>query len=275
MEKSVDKKYKKLSEIEHVLTRPGMYVGSIKSHDGDIFVLNEEKKFVKTRTTYNPAFLKLFDEIISNSVDEHKRNPKLNKIDIKVDFQSSTITITDNGGIPVQKHSEYDEWIPEFIFSNLRTGSNFDDEEERLGAGTNGVGSTLTNIFSKEFKVKTADGKKEFTQVFSENMHKRTQPLVKDLKKNFTEISYIPDLARFSMQTIDDVHIALLKKRAIDAAACNHNLTVSFNGEVFQFKTFKDYCAMYVDEVFYEESPRWKIGIGISNDNFQQVSFVN
>jgi DNA topoisomerase-2 len=32
---------------------------------------------------------------------------------------------------------------------------------------------------------------------------------------------------------------------------------------------------MYVNEVFYEESPRWKIGIGVSNDNFQQVSFVN
>ena len=275
MEKSVDKKYKKLSDIEHCLLRPGMYVGSVKPHEGNLFILNEENKFQKLHSTYNPAFLKLFDEIISNSVDEHKRNPKLNKIDVKVDVNTSTVTITDNGGIPVQKHSEHDEWIPEFIFSNLRTGSNFDDEEERLGAGTNGVGSTLTNIFSKEFKIRTADGKKEFTQTFSENMHKRTTPSIRDLKKNFTEISYIPDLQRFGMESIDEVHVALLRKRAIDAAACNAGITVTFNGDTYHFKTFKDYCSMYVDEVFYEESPRWKIGVGVSNDNFQQVSFVN
>jgi len=274
MEKTIEKKYRKLSDIEHVLQRPGMWVGSINPHTADLFILGEDKKFLRTPSTYNPAFLKIFDEIISNSIDEHKRNPKLNKLDVTID-KEGRITILDNGGIPVKMHKEYEEWIPEMIFSNLKTGSNFDDSEDRLVAGTNGVGATLTNIFSKVFSVKTADGKKQFLQVFSENMHKRTRPDIKNEKKNFTEISYLPDYARFGMQNIDEIHLSLLKKRVVDAAACNPKLQVSFNGEKFQFKNFKDYCTMYVNEVFFEESSRWKIAVGISDNSFQQVSFVN
>lgn len=273
--KSVEQKYKKLSDIEHVLIRSSMYVGSIKPHDSELFLLGTDNKFKKIKATYNPAFLKIFDEIISNSVDEHKRNPKLNKIEVTVDTEKGCITIWDNGGIPVQKHKEYDEWIPELLFSNLKTGSNFDDTEERLVAGTNGVGASLTNIFSKEFRIKTCDGKKEFEQVFTNNMHEKGEPIITEAKKGYTEITYYPDFKRFSMTSIDQTHFALMKKRAIDAAACNPKLQVSFNEESFVFKSFKDYTEYYINDVFYEESERWKIGIGLSEDGFQQVSFVN
>ena len=273
--KSVEQKYRKLSDVEHVLMRSSMYVGSIKPHEADLFLLGSDNKFKKTQSTYNPAFLKIFDEIISNAVDEHKRNPKLNKIEVNVDKESGRITVVDNGGIPVQKHKEYDEWIPELIFSNLKTGSNFDDSEERLVAGTNGVGATLTNIFSKEFKIKTCDGKKVFEQVFNDNMHKKGKVKISEGKKGFTEISYLPDLERFGITSIDQTHYALMKKRVIDSAACNPKLSVSFNGESFSFKSFKQYTEYYIDDVFYEESERWKVGVGLSEDGFQQVSFVN
>jgi DNA topoisomerase-2 len=273
--KSIEQKYRKLTDVEHVLMRSSMYVGSIKPHDSELFLLGSDNRFKKTQVTYNPAFLKIFDEIISNSVDEHKRNPKLNKIEVTIDKEKSLITISDNGGIPVQKHKEYDEWIPELIFSNLKTGSNFDDSEERLVAGTNGVGATLTNIFSKEFKIKTCDGKKVFEQIFTENMHKKGKVKISDGKKGFTEINYLPDLERFGMTSIDQTHFSLMKKRVIDAAACNPKLSVSFNGEAFTFKSFKQYTEYYVEGAFYEESERWKVGVGLSEDGFQQVSFVN
>lgn len=275
MSKNVEQQYRKLTDVEHVLLRPGMYVGSIKPHDAELFLLGSDNKFKKTQVTYNPAFLKIFDEIISNAVDEHKRNPKLNKIEVKIDKDKGLVTITDNGGIPVQKHKEYDEWIPELIFSNLKTGSNFDDSEERLVAGTNGVGATLTNIFSKEFKIRTCDGKKIFEQVFTENMHKKGKVKISEGKKGFTEISYLPDLERFGMTSIDHTHFVLMKKRVIDSAACNPKLSVSFNGEVFSFKSFKQYTEYYISDIFYEEDERWKIGVGLSEDGFQQVSFVN
>jgi DNA topoisomerase-2 len=275
MSKNVEQKYRKLTDVEHVLLRPGMYVGSIKPHDSELFLLGSDNKFKKTQVTYNPAFLKIFDEIISNSVDEHKRNPKLNKIEVTVNREKGLVTIWDNGGIPVQKHKEYDEWIPELIFSNLKTGSNFDDSEERLVAGTNGVGATLTNIFSKEFRIKTCDGKKIFEQTFTENMHKKGKVKISDGKKGFTEINYLADLERFGMTSIDQTHFSLMKKRVIDAAACNPKLSVSFNGEAFTFKSFKQYTEYYIEGAFYEESERWKVGVGLSEDGFQQVSFVN
>jgi DNA topoisomerase II len=270
-------KYKKLSDVEHVLLRPGMYVGSIKHKTEDIPVLIEEK--FKTRSiTYNPAFLKIFDEIVSNSVDEHRRNPKkLNQLDVIVNSEKGAILVRDNGGIVVERHPEHEEWIPELIFSNLKAGSNFDDSEERLVAGTNGVGSTLTNIFSKAFRVKTCDGKREFSQQFINNMTDKQEAQVTPTKskQGYTEIAFMPDFERFEMTTIDHDHMCMLEKRAIDLAACNPKLKVSFNGKDHTFTSFEDYCKLYASDVIYIEGPRWKVGISHSNGSMQQVSFVN
>ena len=69
---SVDtSKFKKLSDIDHVLKRPGMYLGSLKPHTSTKWVYLDGK-MVQKEMTYNPGFLKIFDEIISNSVDESK-----------------------------------------------------------------------------------------------------------------------------------------------------------------------------------------------------------
>lgn len=273
--KSIEQKYRKLSDIEHVLLRPGMYVGSTKSREEEIYVLGNEGKFEKQKLTYNPAFLKIFDEIVSNSVDEHRRNPKLNEIEVDVDPVNNTVCIRDNGGIPVVKHAEHDEWIPELIFSNLKAGSNFNDDEERLVAGTNGVGSTLTNIFSKMFRIETADKKNVFVQTFSNNMRNRSEVVVSKSREGFTEIFFEPDLERFGMSKIDTDHIQIMRKRCIDLAACNQSLKIAFNGENFQFPTFKDYCKLYAENVIYEEEGRWKVGILPSDGSFTQVSFVN
>ena len=121
MTKSIEQKYRKLSDIEHVLQRPGMYIGSTKAKEDDVYFLSPESgRFELRHVTYNPAFLKIFDEIVSNSVDEHRRNKKLSEIRVTVNQKNSTVTIWDNGGIPVVKHSEYDEWVPELIFSTSR-----------------------------------------------------------------------------------------------------------------------------------------------------------
>lgn len=270
-------KYKKLTDIEHVLLRPGMYVGSIKHRTDDISIY-DEGRFKTESVTYNPAFLKIFDEIVSNSVDEHRRNPrKLNQLNVLVNPEKGAILVKDNGGIIVDKHPEHDEWIPELIFSNLKAGSNFDDSEERLVAGTNGVGSTLTNIFSRVFRVKTCDGKKEFSQKFVDNMTDREEPAVVKAKsrKGYTEIAFMPDFERFEMETIDEDHMMMLQKRVIDLAACNPKLKVTFNNEDHSFKSFEEYCKLYAEDVIYVEGSRWKIGVAPSNGSMQQVSFVN
>jgi DNA topoisomerase-2 len=284
MAKSIEEKYIQLSEIEHVRKRPGMYIGSVTAtkEEKSVFIDDEIKH---VNVTYVPGFLKLFDEIISNSVDEHKRNSSLDKIQVTFDFDNNEIAVFDNGGIPVQMHKDANLYVPEFIFTNLRAGSNFNDDEKRTGAGTHGVGAVLTNIFSKRFQIKTADGKNQFLQVFENALSKKGKPKITKSSLNFTEIKYIPDFEYFKIKGLGTASYELMKKRMIDIAACNPKLTLECikikdgnkTKDRFKFTRFKDYCDLYVndDELIYEETKDWKIGLTISKDGFRQKSFVN
>jgi DNA topoisomerase-2 len=280
--KSIESKYQKLTDTEHVLLRPSMYIGSVAIHTGEQYLYDGEKVTIE-EVHYNPGFIKIFDEIVSNSVDEHRRNPKLNEIRVTINLDSNGITVWDNGGIPVEKHPVHKEWIPEMIFSNLKAGSNFDDSEQRTVAGTNGVGSTLTNIFSKSFSISTCDGTNRFEQTFTNNMSKRTTARVTPAKRGFTEISFFPDLERFKMKKIDEKSFQILFKRCLDLVACNNKLTLKLtrikDGEkkdfVLKFKSFDEYIKLYAEEYFFEETKNWKIGFAKSENGFQNVSFVN
>jgi len=273
---SLEKKFRKLDDISHVLARPGMYVGSIKPHTSKKYLF-ESGKMIQKEVTYNPGFLKIFDEIITNSVDEHKREgSKLNTIKVNI-LDNKIISVWDNGGIPVVKHVEHNEWIPEMIFSNLKAGSNFNDDESRTGAGTNGVGSTLTNIYSSEFSISTGDGKNLFTQTFKNNMRERLEPKISKSSKSFTEIYFTPDYEKFGLTEIDESHFKMIQKRVIDIAGCNPGIKVYFNGELISIKSFEDYIKFYKDSYFFESNKdkSWSIAVSSTDDGFHQVSFVN
>jgi DNA topoisomerase-2 len=274
--KKIEDKYKVLNHIDHILLRPQTYLGSNKPHTSKKWmfidgIMRQEE------ITYVPSFLKIFDEIITNSVDEHKRNPNLNRIDVRIDRSLGIITIKDNGGIPCEIHKEHNQYVPEVIFGNLMSGSNYDDTEDRVVAGTNGYGAKLTNVFSKKFILSTCDGKNLFTQTFSNNMRDRDAPKIKKSKTNFTEISYTPDYEKFGLTELDNSHFRMIHKRVIDIAGCNPDIKVYFNDELINVKSFEDYIKFYKPEYFYEgnKEKTWSIAVAPTEDGFQQISFVN
>lgn len=275
--KKIEDKYKVLDQISHVLLRPGTYVGSNKPNTSQKYLINGDGKMELKSVTYIPSFIKIFDEVITNAVDEHQRNKSLNRIDINIDVNTNTISVKDNGGIPVEIHKEYNQYVPEVIFGNLMSGSNYDDTDERTVAGLNGLGAKLTNIFSTEFQINTCDGKNQFNQVFSNNMRDRSKATVKRAKSNFTTISYKPDLAQFGIDKIDNDHFKILEKRVYDLAGCNPNINFYFNGKLLSFKSFEDYIKLYTNDYFYEtkKDKTWSIGVALSENGFQQVSFSN
>ena len=87
--KSIEQKFRKLTEVEHVLARPGRYIGSIAAHKAVEWIPTEgssKPEMSQREATYNPGFLKLFDEVISNSADEAKLpGSKLDIIRVEVD----------------------------------------------------------------------------------------------------------------------------------------------------------------------------------------------
>jgi len=272
--KTIEQTYAKLTDVEHVLLRPGRYIGSVVNHTG-ISWLCGENGMVKREATWNPALLKMFDEVFSNSVDESKRKgSKLNTIQVHLDKDTGELIVTDNGGIPVVIHKEANQYVPEMIFSELRAGSNFDDGDDNDLTGQNGEGAALTNIFSKKFEVSTSDGKKQFYQVFKNNMSERSKPEITKTKGRGTSISWLPDYGRLGTELAGGNYDKMVK-RAHDVAACNPKLKIYLNGERIKYMSFKSYISEFTSEFIYDSNSDWQVGVAASEDGFQHVSFVN
>ena len=252
--KTIEQKYTELSEVQHILIRPSMWVGSTKMEEKDMFIYNANiGKFEMKVVTYIPAMLKVVDEVISNSCDEYRRKDNMGLTELRVSISKETgeITVRDNGGIPIVKHKEAGVYVPEFIFGRLRTSSNYDDNEDRNVIGMNGVGSSLCNVFSTYFEIESADGKNEFHRSWSNNMETLNDDLKVtkcNKKTHFTQTRFKLDFSRFEtdLNTFDDDFINIIHKRCIDAAAANPGLKVVFNDtEEWLFKKFDEYIDLY------------------------------
>jgi DNA topoisomerase-2 len=299
VDKKVEDKYKKYELLEHILALPDTYIGSIEPQKITSYIYDETtKKMVTDELTYIPGLLKIFDEVIVNAIDHSMRlkaDEAKGKEDVKhvknikvtIDKESGRITIMNDGnGVDIKKHSSYgDLWIPELIFGELLTSTNYDKGEEKIWGGKNGYGSKLTNIFSKEFVVETVDHytKKIYTQTFSNNMTQRTKPEVKASSKvPYTQISFIPDYEKFGMKNMTEDIYKLFKRRVIDACATTpKEVTVYFNGEKLMIKDFEKYCELFLDKkdqpfVYEACGERWEVVASISSSgSFEFLSFVN
>lgn len=288
-EKTIEETYQKLTQREHILLRNGMYIGDIKKNTEELWVINDNK-MVKQFVEYSPGFMKIFDEILSNATDHAIRDPTVNKIEVSYSKDTGEISVYNNGsGVPVVLHKEHNMYVPELIFGNLLSGSNYNDNETRTTVGTNGLGGKATNIFSKKFIVETVDSenKKKFIQEFSNNMSDKTKPKITSAAntKSYTKITFIPDYNRFSMENLEDDTILLIKKRVYDCIAnTKAHVNLYLNGEKIKGKSFTDYIKYYFDDskIISEQNIQtikgtefiWEYAI-VPSDHYEQVSFVN
>jgi len=288
--KTIEETYKKLSQREHVLHRPNMYIGEIKKTLEEMWVF-ENDKMTKRMVEYSPAFLKIFDEVLTNALDHSNRDTTVDKIRVDYDITTGEISVLNNGsGVPVVVHKEHNLYVPELIFGHLLSGSNYDDSQQRIGAGVNGLGVKLGNIYSKRFVVETIDSETglKFIQEFSENMETRSKPKVtKASGKSYTKITFLPDYARFHMSGLENDTTLLINKRVYDCIACtNKTVNVFLNGERLRGKGLVDYSNYFFekDQVkSYYDTFTQRVGknelvwewIVVPSDHFEQVSFVN
>ncbi|CAG8574232.1 177_t:CDS:10 [Acaulospora morrowiae] len=294
--KKIEEIYQKKTQLEHILLRPDTYIGSTEIITEKLWVYDSDTDTMQYRdVSIAPGLYKIVDEILVNAADNKIRDPSMNTIRVKIDKQQNLISIYNNGkGIPIEVHKEEGIYVPELIFGHLLTSSNYDDNEKKVTGGRNGYGAKLTNIFSTEFIVETADKSinKKYKQVFRNNMSVTEKPQITSYSKKdeYTEITFKPDLAKFNLTELTDDIVALLKKRVYDLAGCVNGVKVYLNDERVQIRNFKDYVMKYLSSsVASEESSarlpfvhheivndRWEVAVAASTDGqFQQVSFVN
>jgi DNA topoisomerase-2 len=187
----LSKQYQKKTDKQHILDNPDTYIGSIENVDETLWVFNDASaKIVSSKIHYIPGLYKLMDEAIVNCRDHVIRMIQKHKVDessklvsyINVDIGiDGTITMENDGnGIDVAKHPEYNVWIPQMIFGELRTSTNYDKDEKRIVGGKNGFGFKLVLIWSSSGSIETVDHVRglKYCQTFDQNLDVISEPVI-------------------------------------------------------------------------------------------------
>ena len=284
--KSDASKYDKKSQREHILLRPGMYIGDVEPVIENMWIY-KDTKIIKEEIKFSPGFFKIFDEILVNARDAHVNDPTCDTIKVEYNADEGYISIYNNGdeGIPVEEHPVHKTVVPSMIFGELLTSSNYDDNKERTTGGTNGLGSKVANIFSTKFIVDIDDAKrkKRFRQVWENNMEKVNPAEISKLPpktKSSVKITFYPDFKRFNVNDLNNSHCNLFHRRCVDLSGTSNKLKIYFNEEKINVSNFKQYIELYYpgETIYYDSSndERWEVGILYKPDmGNDAISFVN
>ena len=283
--------YQRKTHREHILSLPDTYVGSIETATEEVF-LRDGDAFKTATIPVNPGFYKLIDELVVNAHDHAVRLRSKGSIDpvkkINVHCDATGFTIENDGEpIDVAEHPEHKVWIPQMIFGELLTSTNYNKDEKKLVGGKNGYGVKLVNIFAKEMKVIVHDKARKllYEQTFEDNMTKIGKPEITKPKKAPAVLSvgigWKPDFARFGMTEIGEGMRRLIERRVWDLAmTLGKDVKVTYNGELVKCKSVTEYAKAFLPDgaPVVAESPneRWQIVIADSPTDKQfAMSFVN
>ena len=274
--------YRKQTHREHILSLPDTYIGSIETANEEVIL----QDFKQHTIPVNPGFYKLIDELLVNAHDHvirmRQRKTELVK-HIEIECKPDYFSIENDGkSIDVAKHPDHDMYIPQLIFGELLTSTNYDKEEKKLVGGKNGYGVKLVNIFGKQLDIDIVDNERalSYKQTFSDNMTKVSTPVIKASKsKPHVKLTWRPDFARFGYTEIPEPMLNLIQRRVWDLAmTVGKEVKVTWNGELVKCRTLQDYAKAYeCDPVIFEApNDRWQIAVTQTpTDKFFHMSFVN
>ena len=195
-----DESIRHLSDMEHIRTRPGMYIGRLG--DGS---LPEDGIYV------------LLKEVVDNSIDEFRMNQG-KRIEVDID-EHLRVSVRDYGrGIPQGKLVE--------AVSMLNTGGKYDSKAFKKSVGLNGVGIKAVNALSLNFEVKSyRDGK--VRALTFERGELKTDVAEDTTDENGTYIYFEPDAKLFKNYSFhDDIIETMLRNYTY----LNTGLAIMYNG---------------------------------------------
>lgn len=195
-----DDNIRHLSDMEHVRTRPGMYIGRLG--DGN---LPEDGIYV------------LLKEVLDNSIDEFKMQAGT-RIEIDID-DNLRVSVRDYGrGIPQGKLVE--------AVSMLNTGGKYDSKAFKKSVGLNGVGVKAVNALSAHFSVKSyRDGKVRALSFEKGDLKSDETHNTED--ENGTFVYFEPDNTLFKNYSF---HSDIVETMLRNYTYLNTGLTIMYNG---------------------------------------------
>lgn len=272
---SSNNQIKELSDRDWLLIRGHNIIGSLQPVKQQSFLYNKDtKKFVWEEYDNIPGLLKMINEILDNSLDVAIKSNFKFANEISLEIGPKKVSIQDNGfGIPVIQ-GEDGSWIPEIAWGRARAGSNFDDDENRVSAGMNGIGSFATTVFSKKFTGVTSDGKNKLKIVFKNNAES-TEIEVEPSKEFGTRVEFFPDLERFGVDEISELHQSLIYQRVLNLSMMYPEIKFKFNKRLVKLDA-KKFMSMFSNDFEILEEDNYMIGV-FANDvaDFSYHTYVN
>jgi len=230
-----------LTDFEHVLERPTMYIGSVEKSEEKL-VLIRDGKVIQDVKEISVGFYKLMIEVLDNAFDEAKRmKGEMKRIEIHFNTEDNSVVVVDTGGGFVNASKINPKTGITNVasaMSMLRAGSNFKNSatQENL-IGTNGVGASIVNMLSDEFSIHTVNSSESYLQKWEQ--FESSKPEVKKPGKNQetgTRVHFRPRKDVFSGCAWDKeyVHSMMVFRQFLmktDPAISNLEFICTYNGE--------------------------------------------
>ena len=275
--------YSYMRENDRIFYRSHIYGGTHAREERKVYLLNSETRKLEKRVITTPKLEeRLFLEILANAVDNSFKSQRMGVQfpQLEITMNTDTISIM-NGGVPIPVDIHpyfYTQGIfgtaAELIFGVVGAGSNMDDSKARQGNGVNGVGSKLTNVFSRYYEVEIGDNIRGFHQkvIWRKNMTEKVSSVItpssfgtttqpdregkyhiypgedKYTGSNFTKVTWKQDFRKFGIEYYTKDELELYMKYACEASFIG-KFPVVFNGIKLDCRSAKDYIAMYPKDV--------------------------
>ena len=278
--------YRRVPDVEHVLIRPNMYLGSVSHIKRKDWHLINGKAFLKD-TTVPYAMIHIAKELASNMGDNFSKSRRagVHPGECAVSIDGNKVTFV-NGGLcmPIEVDQESGLYIPEMCFSHLRAGGNLGENGD-VG-GTNGIGSKAAGIFSTRYGIKICNpvSHMSYRQEWRNNLSVREEPEIDHNyqgKESVFEVWYVVDHRRLGYSMDDFVYnesAAQMIHWICASLSFTTGIPVTFNSERMKH-TKESYAQLYTvsgqERTFFHETKGMKLICIDTPKAGRQVGFAN
>jgi DNA topoisomerase-2 len=277
--------YGYIPEIPRIFLRSHIYGGSHTRDERVVFIFNSTSNIFEKRKITTPKLQeRTYIEILSNALDNAFKSFRMGVPfpQLEITMILDTISIKSGGvPIPIDLHEYFYSQgdfgtCAELIFGVVGAGGNTDDSKAKQSAGVNGVGSKLTNAFSRIFEVEIGDNIRGFHQkiTWRKNMMVKESSIItpSDFKifqkyneetrkmeqhispnsnpytgENFVRVTWKQDFRKFGVANFTQDELDLYMKYACETSFIG-KIVLKFNDKILDYRSSHSYISLYPKE---------------------------